>query len=267
MEPNKLAFPHLKRKEQRGSKPRCHLLTDGSNREVAARLSGLLAPFATVAASDQWMPRGFESIEECQLHRRSPVLDSNLCDQLAAWWLPANQRTDRTPNFDIASTCLIDGRPGIVLVEAKAHDNELIRESAGRKVTSSDPSESRASRESSHATIGTAIEQARTGLSAETGLGFGISRDRCYQMSNRFAWAWKIAASGVPVVLMYLGFLDAEDMATGGKPFRTHDEWEELVRSHGASIVPDAIWNQRQAVEGQQFLPIIRSALQPLAVR
>lgn len=267
MEPNKLAFPLLTRKEQRGSKPRCHLLTDGSTRDVAARLSALLEPFATVAVSDQWMPRGFELLEECQLHRRSPVLDSDLCDQLAAWWLPANQRTDRTPNFDITSTCLIDGRPGIVLVEAKAHDNELIRESAGRKVASIDPSTSRVSRESSHVTIGVAIEQARTSLSTEIGLHFGISRDRCYQMSNRFAWAWKVAASGIPVVLMYLGFLDAEDMVSSGNPFRTHDEWEKLVRSHSAPIAPDAIWNQRHTIEGQPFIPIIRSTFQPLAVR
>ena len=28
-------------------------------------------------------------------------------------------------------------------------------------------------------------------------------------MSNRFAWAWKLADLGVPVVLVYLGFFRA----------------------------------------------------------
>ena len=154
-------FPRLKRNEQRGSKPRCHLLTQGFDQDVAARLSGLLAPFATVLASDQWMPRGFELTEECQLHQRSRVHDSDLCDRLAAWWLPADQLTDRTPNFDIAATCLVDGRPGMVLFEAKAHDNELIRESAGRKVKSSDPKEHQPRRDSSHKTIGAAVDEAR----------------------------------------------------------------------------------------------------------
>lgn len=257
-------FPRLKRNEQRGSKPRCHLLTDGSDQHVAAALSGLLAPFATVSASDEWMPRGFEMPQECQLHRRSRVHDSDLCDRLAAWWLPADQLTDRTPNFDIAATCLVDGRPGMVLVEAKAHDNELIRESAGRKVTSSDPREQQQRRESSHKTIGAAIDKARAGLTAGTGLNFGISRDTCYQMSNRFAWAWKLADSGLPVVLVYLGFLNADDMAKDGQPFRTHDEWEQLVRSHGAAVVPDAIWNRKWNMGGQPFVPIIRSISQPL---
>jgi len=257
-------FPRLKRNEQRGSKPRCHLLTDGSDQEVAARLSGLLAPFASVSASDRWMPRGFEMVEECQLHRRSRVHDSELCDRLATWWLPADQLTDRTPNFDITATCLVDGRPGIVLVEAKAHDNELIRESAGRKITSSETKEQQPRRESSHKTIGAAIDQARAGLSAETGLGFGISRDACYQLSNRFAWAWKLADSGFPVVLVYLGLLNAEDMAKDGRPFHTHEEWEQLVRSHSAAVVPDAIWNRKWTVSGQPFIPIIRSMSQPL---
>jgi len=257
-------FPRLKRNEQRGSKPRCHLLTDGSDQEVAASLSKLVAPIATVSVSDQWMPRGFEMIEECQLHRRSRVHDSDLCDRLAAWWLPADQLTDRTPNFDIAATCLVDGRPGILLVEAKAHDNELIRESAGRKVTSSEPKEQQPRRESSHKTIGAAIDEARAGLTVQTGLNFRISRDTCYQMSNRFAWAWKLADSGIPVVLVYLGFVNAEDMAKDGRLLHSPEKWEQLVRSHSAAVVPDAIWNRKWTVSGQPFIPIIRSMSQPL---
>ncbi len=257
-------FPRLKRNEQRGSKPRCHLLTEGSDEYVAATLSGLLAPFARVSASDQCMPRGFEMIEECQLHRRSRVHDSDLCARLAAWWLPADQLTDRTPNFDIAATCIVDGRPGIVLVEAKAHASELSRESVGRKITSRDPEDHRSRREASHATIGVAIDEARAALTAATGLNFHISRDICYQMSNRFAWAWKLADSGFPVVLVYLGFLNAEDMAKDSRPFSSHEEWEQLVRSHSISVVPDEIWNRRWAVSGQPFIPIIRSISQPL---
>lgn len=257
-------FPRLKRNEQRGSKPRCHLLTHGSDDDVAARLSELCVPFATVSPSDKWMPRGFEMTEECQLHRRSRVLDSDLCDQLAAWWLPADQLTDRTPNFDIAATCLVDGRPGRILVEAKAHDNELIGASAGRKVTSGDPKEQQSRRDTSHNTIGAAIDEARVALTATTGLKIGISRDSCYQMSNRFAWAWKLANSGLPVVLVYLGFLNADDMAKDGRPFGTHDDWEQLVRAHSTAVVPDEIWNRKWNVSGQPFIPIIRSIAQPL---
>ncbi len=258
-------FPRLKRNEQRGSKPRCHLVTQGSAQEVAAKLTSLCAPFASVSPSDTWMPRGFDELRECQLHRRSVVLDNDLCDALAAWWLPPDQRRGRTPNFDIAATCSVSGRPGVLLVEAKAHDTELTRESAGRKRVSTSSKEDQAQRDASHKTIGAAIELARVGLEAQTGLKFGISRDVCYQMSNRFAWAWKLADAGVPVVLVYLGFLNADDMASDGNPLRNHEQWEKLVLAHGAPIVPEAIWNRRWTVKGQTLAPIIRSISQPLS--
>lgn len=35
-------------------------------------------------------------------------------------------------------------------------------------------------------------------------------------MSNRFAWAWKLATMEVPVVLVYLGFLNATEMGDQG---------------------------------------------------
>jgi hypothetical protein len=47
----------------------------------------------------------------------------------------------------------------------------------------------------------------------------------------------------VSVALVYLGFLNADEMADRGKPFRSHDEWVEAVRSHGRGIVPDAVWD------------------------
>lgn len=119
---------------------------------------------------------------------------------------------------------------------------------------SSEPKEQQPRRESSHTTIGAAIDEARAGLTSGTGLNFGISRDTCYHMSNRFAWAWKLADSGIPVVLVYLGFLEAEDMAKDGRLFHSHEEWEHLVRSHSAAVVPDAIWDRRWTVSGQPFI-------------
>jgi hypothetical protein len=42
--------------------------------------------------------------------------------------------------------------------------------------------------------------------------GWTLSRDSHYQLTNRFAWAWKLASMGVPVVLGYLGFQGAAEM-------------------------------------------------------
>jgi hypothetical protein len=161
-----------------------------------------------------------------------------------------------TPNFDIASTCMIDGVPGLLLVGAKAHELELAKESAGRKVAEHDSAE----RKESHATIGAAIELARSGLEAATRLKWRISRDSHYQMSNRFAWTWKLTELGIPVVLVYLGFLKADDMSKPGEvPFLDAASWEALVKAHSASLFPERVWGRTWSANGVPLIPLIRS--------
>ena len=251
----------LKPKERRGSKPRCHLLTHGSPDAVAARLTALAAPFASVASSDRWMPQGFADLEEAQLHKAPRLLPAALNARLGRWWLPADRLDARTPNFDIASTCTIDGAPALLLVEAKAHDTELRKEAAGRRLAADDSIERRAS----HATIGAAIESARMALEAATRLTWHISRDSHYQMSSRFAWSWKLTELGIPVVLVYLGLLKADDMSKPGEvPFSDAAAWETLVRSHSAPLFPGEVWDRRWSVKGVPLIPLIRSLELPL---
>jgi hypothetical protein len=206
------------------------------------------------------MPEGFERRTEAQLHQALRLLDHDRCRRLAEWWLPPEWQDATTPNFDIASTCTIDGAQGLLLVEAKAHDEELNAEIAGRKLLADAPD----SRKASHATINDAIVSACAGLCETTSLTWKISRDSHYQMSNRFAWSWKLVALGLPVVLVYLGFLNAHEMAYRGEPFASHDAWERLVRSHSAPLFPDQVWNHRWLVNGVPFIPIIKSIEQSL---
>jgi hypothetical protein len=206
-------------KERRGSKPRCHWLTHGTAEDVASRLTALAAPWASVSPTDRWMPEGFETRKEAQLHQATRLLDGDIRRLLSLWWLPSERQDARTPNFDIASTCLIEGGPGLLLVEAKAHDEELKKEAAGRSLTE-DASDDR---KASHLTIERAIAAAQKGLSGATSLAWRIARDSHYQMSNRFAWAWKLTECGIPVVLVYLGFLNASEMVDLGEPFSNQD--------------------------------------------
>jgi hypothetical protein len=68
-----------------------------------------------------------------------------------------------------------------------------------------------------HDKIGSAIRQANTNLNLISP-GWNLSGDLHYQLSNRFAWSWKLASLGIPVVLVYLGFLNANDMSDQGHP-------------------------------------------------
>lgn len=252
-----ILFERLKVRERRGSKPRCHLLTHGSPDAVAARLTALAAPFGTVAPTDRWMPDGFANLEEGQLHKAPRLLPPAVSTLLGEWWLPASGQGARTPNFDVASTCTIDDDPsGLLLIEAKAHETELFKEAAGRRLAADASAERRAS----HETIGTAIDSARTGLGAATGLSWHISRNSHYQMSNRFAWAWKLTELNVPVVLVYLGFIRANDMSKPGEVrFADAAAWEAAVMSHSAPLFPAEVWGQRWSVNGFPFIPLIRS--------
>lgn len=251
----------LKPNARSGSKPRCHWLTHGAAENVATSLTSLIAPWGHVSPNDKWMPQGFRVLDEAQLHIAPRLLDPRICRQLGEWWLPLDRQTARTPNWDIASTCTVEGKPGLLLIEAKAHVEELDHAEAGRKIET----KNREEREASHKTIGAAMDSACAELRDETGLDWRISRDSHYQMSNRFAWSWKLTERGIPVILIYLGFLKAEEMEKGGsKSFADHSAWEQVVRSHSAALFPDEVWNRPWAVNGQSFIPLIKSIDQPL---
>jgi hypothetical protein len=244
---------------RRGSKARCHFLTHGPDVDVAARLTSLVEPFARIESHDEWMPLGFEDRQEAQLHSAARLVDPDIGRELLAWWLGPERKRGTTPNIDIASTCTVGGRRGLLLIEAKAHDNELERAGKPLKRDASDDSKA------AHNAIGSAIELARIGLSGAMPGEWGISRDSHYQLSNRFAWSWKLTTHGVPVVLVYLGFLNADEMEDYRAPFRTGAEWDKLVRAHGKGVIPEEIWGQRSSIGGVGFVPLIRSLERPLA--
>jgi hypothetical protein len=246
----------LGRRERRGSKPRCHLLTHGRPEEVAARLTDLIKPWGYVRPNDQWMPRGFADREEAQLHDAPCLLPPGIGQVLKTWWLAVCSPTSKTPNLDIASTCVVGDEPGLLLLEAKAHDQELIKEETGKLLR---PPVSMDARRN-HVRIGACIQDENLALAGATGQPWALSRDWNYQMSNRFAWAAKLAELGVPVILVYLGFLQARDMEKDGKPFADHADWERLVRSHSAALFSGDIWNQSWTVGSNALIPIIRTA-------
>jgi hypothetical protein len=167
----------------------------------------------------------------------------------------------RTPNWDLASTCTIEGRAGILLIESKAHDQELIKEETGRKNIES-PVAGNSRRNLMR--IDWAIRDASVALSEDTGLPWALSRDWNYQMSNRFAWAWKLTDLGIPVIVVYLGFLKADEISDLGKPFTDSMDWQNVVTRHSQALFPASVWDRRWICGGQPLIPLIRSLHVPL---
>jgi hypothetical protein len=197
------------------------------------------------------MPGGFSAPAEAKLDEAARLLSSGHRDLVTDWWLAVRTRAN-TPNWDIAATATIDGRQGLVLVEAKAHAAELKR--AGHDVANAE----------NLGRIRGAIQEANRALSSSDP-EWCLSCDSHYQLATRFAWSWKLASLGIPVVLVYLGFLNAVEMIDQGKPFGTSHEWEAAVRAHAVGVVPDGAWEKPIEVTGTAVHAIIRAVDLPLA--
>ncbi len=241
-------------KDNRGSRPRCVLLTDGSREQVAERLTRIVGRAEVlVSPEDQWRPAGKSDVDEAQLDKRlkggAALVPETLRRQLNGWWLAKNART---PNWDIASTCTVSGDKGLLLVEAKAYAGEIQDQDRCHA--------SGANRQQ----IERALEQANAGLGQLTGGPWRLSTRSHYQLSNRFAWSWKLAALGVPVVLVYIGFLNAEEMRGDGEPFHSNDDWKNRMLEYCRGTVDETCWNGKLDVGGIPLLPLIRVVEQPL---
>ena len=230
---------------------------------MAAQLTKLVGlPEVTVSPTDCWMPYGKPVLtsghwdkrpaNEARLDRDDGFVLPELQHQLRNWWL-ASSGSANTPNWDLASTCHIDGKEGLLLVEAKAHVEEL---SPGGKAP---PAPNSANSRANHERIGQAIQRANAGLGDATGGSWHLSRDHHYQLSNRFAWAWKLATLGVPTVLVYLGFLKAQEMEEMSALFFTTADWERHVTDHASGVVDASCWEKRLAVNGTPLVALLRA--------
>lgn len=234
-------------RERRGSRVRCLLLTDGSRPEVAKRLSELARPWGFVDAEHHvWLPRGFDDPAEAKLGKTAGLLSPEHRRLLTDWWLAVPEGAN-TPNWDIASTATIDGREGLLLVEAKAHSAEI--KSEGKRLGGNVRNDEQ---------IRNALAMASSALN-RVQCGWALSADSHYQLANRFAWAWKIASLGVPVILVYLGFLYAAEMCDQGAPLEEATAWEQLVKGHAHGVVPESAWSQTISIGSTALRGVIRS--------
>ena len=259
---------HVLNKDCRGSRPRCILLVDGSRETVATRLTELVGvPDVVVTSNDFWMPRGKPTVKtdnewdkdptvEARLDLIDGFVSSEIQNELRDWWLAVAHRAN-TPNWDVASTCEVEGKPGLLLFEAKAHANEL---SVKGKEKPNSPNGWK-----NHKRIGSAIAEANTELMRITGGHWGLSVNDHYQLANRFAWSWKLALLGIPIVLVYLGFLHADDMAKNGTLFRSGEDWTRTLKGNAQGVVDDSCWGRRLEINGTPLRALIRAIEQPFS--
>lgn len=241
----------LDRKELKGSRLSCLWLTSGSQAQAASRLNTLAGGQAHVSRGSFIMPRGPLLPEEPQLGRSHGFLSEDRGGLIRNFWLANCSPSARLPTWDVAATCLIKGKQGLILVEAKAHTQEL--DDSGKRLDATTNLDN-------HSSIGAAIDAANADLNRRTP-NWNLNRDHHYQVSNRFTWAWKLAELGVPVVLVFLGILEAEEMDNATRrAFASHDDWKTAMLNHTAGVIPRDAWGQELQIGAASFIPLIRSA-------
>lgn len=201
--------------------------------------------------SEVYMPKGSENHKEAELKDfLKNTIWSGLGDMIRDWWLEEIRSGTRTPNWDFVSTCTINEQTGLLLVEAKAHWNELKADDrAGAKPNSKNLFK-----------IRSAIREAREEINKVTApLSISISIDRCYQLSNRVAHAWWLANQGVPVILLYLGFLNRTEMSKNGKIFEDNNEWQKCFQAYASNVGADSFINNEINCGKSKFKLLCRS--------
>lgn len=213
---------------------------------------------ATVSGEDIYIPKGYNDPEEMELREFGPKYLPDLMDwsMIRKWW---PDHPAKSPQWDLLTTFTIEGKKGIVLVEAKAHEAELKWEGK--------PLEEDASRESirNHRKIGECIAEACRGLNEKIP-GIIIQRDSHYQLANRVAFAWKLAQCGMPVVLLYLGFIGDSGISDVGVPFRENDHWQRVMGAYMQGVLSQSFPETRIEFESAGSMTMLIRSLPVMEV-
>ena len=245
----------------KGSRLRCVLFSGKTREEIRSELMGMIAQAEIDSSSieiDQehfiYYPQGPANSKEYRFSDAGNLIDEDKRKKLIKWWLGTYETEKQTPNWDFVCTAKIDGKDGLILVEAKAHRGEFYyKNSCGAG-------------EESRKAISHALDKAQELL--ENGFPeMSFDMDYSYQLSNRIAWSVKLAENGIPVVLIYLGFLNCPEMDHGNyKILKSREYWKKLVLNYPGkktrgtwASIPAEYWNSKIKIGDTSFIPIIGS--------
>lgn len=216
--------------EWKGSQQRCLLLTSMGATELQESLIHIIGQETIdklkIKFTDDfdYFPKGLANPREIELDKEKIPIDGSIdyCTKLNKWWL---KKSAKTPVWDLVCKAEIEGLPGLILVEAKAHNNELYKE---KDKTGSEKGSANYNR----------IEEALKLVN--TRYKYNLSPDTHYQLSNRIAWSIKLASLGIPVVLIYLGCINTEEMLSSinkNDPLiKGSKDWKELVENYSGEV-------------------------------
>lgn len=142
------------------------------------------------------------------------------------WWLKGR---GTRPTWDLICQIEVQDKHGLLLVEAKAHEGEF--DWKGKRL----PPSASVGSENNLAQISGCIQEANAALNRACDGPFNLSVGSHYQLANRMAYLWKLANLGLPVVLLYLGFLG--DSYFASDYFRDDAHWQRAMGGYLQGVV------------------------------
>jgi hypothetical protein len=109
-----------------------------------------------------------------------------------------------------------------------------------------------------HERIAAAVAEASSDLQTKAP-GILLSRNYNYQLSNRIAFAWKLASMGVPTALIYLGFIGDENIATDPHRLVVPSDWQSAFDFHSVRSFPAAYQGHRIDCGAASFWLLVRN--------
>jgi hypothetical protein len=184
-------------------------------------------------------------------------IKGHACPLERHWWI---KHGVNCPSWDLICHLLIEGSPGLLLVEAKAHEGEMSEQD--KKVL---PSKATDNSKENHEQIMMRISEANDRFN-ELDIGqFRLSINSHYQLANRLAYLNKLACAGVPTVLLYLGWLRSPAWPKDGLRDDTH--WHEVMNRYMKDVIPTAFSKQVFSPESGASMRMLIRSLDVAAVR
>lgn len=234
-----------------------HMLDLVSSPSFPTLVNGLLEGTGSkLADPDLHHPKGRTSKKEwCEAELEeylstSPAFNTTISKD---WWIPYKVSVNKRPTWDLICHILVNDKPGLLIVEAKAHLGELSEQDK-----KSSPAGTSSRSIANDLSIRLRLSEASHSLTKLQVGPFELSADHHYQLSNRLAYLHKLAKEGVPTVLMYLGWLESPDWSRD--PLRDTKHWEDTVRTYAEGTVPwKFVGKKHHAKDGATMQMIVRS--------
>ena len=229
-------------KEYRGSQKHVLDLLDSGQTGISS-LNAFLAPFeCQISSADVYRPTGRPEPKEYYLPKFCNEFCTSFLDSapIVDWWVRSPWRP---PTWDLISTFTTNqDQRGVLLVEAKAHENEFDWGGKSQKTHASIGSKS------NHTQIVGCLNEANKALNDSFDGYFGLAVDSHYQLSNRVAHLWKLATCKIPVILLYLGFCGDREIEPSY--FRDEEHWQRSMGGYLQGVVPQSFLSSVHPLSG-----------------